>query len=148
MKAEMVGAKIAGLSSEIISLVDGAMKRVEGEIIQRNRKQLLEGYTSDEKFMQSGYKPTQKKKREKKGLQTGHVDLSFEGDYQGKMRAEWDGEYVKIWSDDWKEKKEYGGEPLLQYHWGNILGLNEKNMEWLTDKLEDELYNGIKRYFT
>ena len=54
---------------------------------------------------------------------------------------------AKIFSNDWKESYLVNGEPLLEHHWGEILGLTEKNMKWLLDEVTSDLYNGLLTYF-
>jgi hypothetical protein len=148
MTSEVLNIKLNGLGQEVSRLSLASLKKHEADIIKKNQEQLTSGVGINGKKLQTGYKPTQRRKREKAGLQTAFVDLKFNGEYQGGLTIEMDETGAKIFSNDWKESYLVNEEPLLEHHWGEILGLTEKNMKWLLDEVTSDLYNGLLTYFS
>lgn len=142
MTEQQFTGKLLALPRHLNTAVKRFIKQNEKNIIKRNQAQLLSGQDSNgDEF--GGYKSASHvKKRKKKGLQTSHIDLKFEGDFQKQMYVSFDGTGVKMGSKDKKEE-------ILIHHWGeDIFGLNDENFDWLSTKLFEYLTNDLKTYFT
>jgi len=151
MTIGQLNRKLANIETKVRSLVGQSIKRHQKEIVKRNREQLLKGEDSEGKLKTAehdpygGYKSASWiKKRKKKGRQTQYVDLRFSGDFQKSMFVKFDSTALSFGIDATDKKKE-----ILIHHWGEeILGLNDANWEWLLDTITNDLYTGLKTYFT
>ena len=151
MTTDQLNRKLANIETKVRSLVGSSIRRHSKEITRRNREQLLKGEDSEGKLKTpehdpyGGYKSASWiKKRKKKGRQTQYVDLRFTGDFQKSMYVKFDTASLSFGMDATDKKKD-----ILIHHWGEeILGLNDVNWEWLLDTITDDLFTGLKSYFT
>lgn len=135
--------KLAGIEAKVRALVNASVRRHQKEIIQRNQQQLLAGKDANDDKLGNYKDAGWVRKRKKKGLQTGYVDLKFTGDFQKSMFVRFDGIGLSLGLDAKDKKKD-----ILIHHWGeDILGLNEVNFDWLIDAICDDLYKGLNNYF-
>ena len=144
MTIEQLNRKLNNIESKIRSLVTASIRRNQKEIIRRNQEQLLDGKDSNDKKLGNYKDPDWIRKRKKKGRQVEYVDLNFEGDFQKSMFVKFDTVGMSLGLDATDKKKD-----ILIHHWGeDILGLNDENFDWLLDVIVEDLFNGLKAYFS
>lgn len=151
MTIDQLNRKLANIETKVRSLVRSSISRHQKEIIKRNQDQLKKGEDSEGKLKTDEHNPygsyRSKKwiaKRKAIGRQTTYVDLNFKGDFQKSMYVKFDAASLSFGVDATDKKKD-----ILIHHWGEtILGLNDVNWEWLLDTITDDLFSGLKTYFT
>ena len=111
------------------------------KIVTLNNEQLIEGKGFDSKIMQSGYSPGYAKIRQRKGLQTGFVDLKFSGKYQDSRKAQKAKDGINIVSNVDYEKH-------LRNNFPTHVGLTEKNAEQIKKLVAKDLAVEIEKYLS
>lgn len=111
------------------------------KIVSLNNEQLLQGKGVDSKTMQSGYSPGYSKIRQRKGLQTGFVDLKFSGKYQDSRKAQKTKDGINIVSGVNYEK-------YLRKNFPTHVGLTEKNADQIKKTVVKELAVEIEKYLS
>jgi len=149
MTYAQLNRKLRGLETKIKSLVVRSIKKHQREIVKRNQAQLKAG--EDANGDQLGHYQSKSwiRKRKKKGRQVKYVDLRFTNEWQKSMYVKLDSEGLSFNVDAKKKKGWSGGDDVLVHHWGeDIYGLNDDNFDWLLDKITDDIYTGLLKYFT
>jgi len=111
------------------------------KIVTLNNEQLIEGKGFDSKIMQSGYSLGYAKIRQRKGLQTGFVDLKFSGKYQDSRKVQKAKDGINIVSNVDYEKH-------LRNNFPTHVGLTEKNAEQIKKLVAKDLAVEIEKYLS
>jgi hypothetical protein len=111
------------------------------DIVPLANSQLLKGVNIKEQTMQRGYSTQYGKRRSKKGLQTGFVDLKFSGKYQDTKKLVAYGYGVDI-----RSAADY--EAYLRGNFPDHVGLTEPNAEIVGEKIASELTVLIDKYLS
>ena len=109
------------LGGELIRQLGLTLEDQKDKVLDLNRAQLLAGERSDGSEI-GQYRPFTIAARQKKGLQTSHIDLRYEGDFQREMDLEVRGDEYVIYSHDFKNDK------LVAEYGVQIFGLNPENL--------------------
>jgi len=117
-----------------------AMIKHSNEIVDMNRKQMLQGINSEGEMMQQGYSPGYAKLRKKKGLQIGFVDMKFTGKFQDSLKGVKNPKGLDLKSNVDYEKY------LRDDKYGTAIGLTEENADVIEEKLIKELAPKLKKY--
>ncbi len=114
---------LKAIKSTIQDGVDRAMLGDTVDIVQVNKDQLLSGFDINNNPL-GQYAPSTKKIRERKGLQTGHIDLSFTGRSQDSLNiSKLDDSNFEITSEpQWDQKR-----------FPDAIGIAEKDEQKVTD---------------
>lgn len=135
--------RFVNLLTAIGDVIMHAYKDTEGELIDLNRSQMMDGSTATGKNI-GEYSAFTKEIKAAKGQQTQWVTLFDEGDFQRAMKIETLNEqFVTINSSDWKTEK------LTNKYGNDIFGLTPANTKiyarenWLfsfVNKIKDYIY--------
>lgn len=111
------------------------------EIVKLSNEQLMKGVNTKGETMQKGYSAGYSKLRQKKGLQTGFVDLKFTGKYQKTKKL------VKYdYGVDIRSAADY--EAHLRANFPDHVGLTVPNALIISKKMEVEISKLIEKYLT
>jgi len=142
MTEKQLNGKISALPQHIQAVVTRSLNKRKKQILDLNKGQLLAGEDSMGKEFGDYKSASWVRKRKKKGLQIGHIDLKFDGNFQKNMFVDISGAGIKIGSKDDKTEQ-------LVHHWGDdIFGLSQENLDALTEEIATDLANDLKTYFT
>ena len=111
------------------------------DIVPLANSQLLKGINTEGETMQKGYSLQYGKRRKKKGLQTGFVDLKFSGKYQSTKKL-----IAYDYGVDIRSAADY--EAHLRANFPDHVGLTEPNAEIIGKKMESEIVVLIENYLT
>lgn len=95
--------KSAFKNLDIGVIIGQVMDSRQKDLVGLNQDQLKKGQKSTGENLSNPYSKSHASKRRKRGLQTGHKDLLFSGDFHGGMYARADNVATEFGSDDDKE---------------------------------------------
>ncbi len=139
--------KLKSLPSFVEDKADEAIESDKEHILDLNKAQMLVAGVDNEGISLGDYSPKSVQIRQKKGLQTDHIDLRFTGDFQDSLRI------------DKKKKAEFdltatdgkwaGNEitPNLSQQWPDALGLTDDNEDKVTENTTGHIEREAEKYF-
>jgi len=134
--------KLRYVDRKVKTLVGRTIRQNANALKKLNVDQMRKGVDSDGDQIGNYKDKKWIAKRKKRNRQVKFVDLRFTGDFQKSMYVKFDGAEINFGAKDWKQD-------ILVHHWGDeIFGLTDDNMQWLVDKIVEDLTTGLKQYFS
>lgn len=132
--------KLKGLPAFLQTAGNIAIYKESQDIVDMNKQQLLSGFDADGAPL-GEYSPTSIEIRQKKGLQTDHIDLRYSGRFQASFVIERRGNIFDLEALDpkWIDK--------LEPRWPDALGLTKANEDKLTELLSQQISDQLNKYF-
>jgi hypothetical protein len=133
--------KLRHVDRKVKTIVGKSIRKNANSLRKMNIEQLRKGVDSNGEQLGKYKDRKWIAKRKKRNRQVQFVDLRFTGDFQKAMYVKFDGKEINFGSKDWKQD-------ILVHHWGEeIFGLTDDNMQWLIDRIVEDLTTELKQYF-
>jgi hypothetical protein len=133
--------RFKGLEAFLKKESSNLLLKHNNDIVPLANSQLLKGVNVEGQTMQRGYSTPYGKRRGKKGLQTGFVDLKFSGKYQDTKKL-----VAYDYGVDIRSAADY--EAYLRANFPGHVGLTEPNAEVIGAKMADDISVLIENYLT